>query len=343
MKKPLLIASMIVSFGSMAQFTQSNEPAIGESRSFFLCDSNATKYSNVTGTGVTWDYSSIMGVNGITKSVGVIDATTSPFASNFTGAQKAISIETAITTFFSSTSAGRISQGFVYTEQTFGDVKAVWSSNDEQLYNYPMGVGNSLTDNFAGSLYYEFNSIPQNAPCDGNVSAIVDGSGTLQLPGASYTNVLRYKMIDTAFTNVVLIGDLEVIREQYEYYDIANGNLPVFIHTSITMQAPGAAQPLTELSLVLSKDEPLNWLSVSEQELAEVQLFPNPTEGVFTVKGNYSNTTTVQITDASGRTVYTSNTLSNGQQIDLSYIQSGTYFVSINDNGITSTKPLTIK
>jgi hypothetical protein len=289
MKKPLLIASLIVSFGSLAQFNQSNEPAIGESRSFFLCDSNATKYSNVTGSGVTWDYSAIMGVNGITKSVGVIDATTSPFYTNFSGATKAISIETAITTFFSSSSAGRISQGFVYTEQTFGDVKAVWSGDQEQLYNYPMALNDDLTDIFSGSLYYEFNTIPQNAACDGNVHAIVDGSGTLQLPGASYSNVLRYKMIDTAFTNVVLIGDLEVIREQYEYYDLANGNLPVFIHTSIIMQAPGAAQPLTELSLVLSKDEPLNWLNVTETALTEVQLFPNPTEGMFTVKGNFSN------------------------------------------------------
>ena len=65
-------------------------------------------------------------------------------------------------------------------------------------------------------------------------------------------------------------------------------------------------------------------------------VFPNPSNGLFTVKavGIY----TLEVTDVSGRSVYTAN--GNGQtEIDLSHLKAGIYMLSlIQDNNRAVTR-----
>jgi len=336
MKRILLTISVLISGILTAQSLDlTNEAAVGDSQGYYLCDSNAVNFDLTVGDGVTWDYSTILGVPNQTRVVDVIDATTSTFYSDFPGAVKATSIENALTTFYSSDANERISQGFVFQEPSFGDVIAKWTNDAEKTHVYPMSLGTSVSDVFDGSLDFTFNGIPQTPACNGNVYAIVDGRGTIKLPGNDYTNVIRYKMIDTAFTNVILVGDLEVVRTQYEYYDLAASYMPLFIHVSIKIQTPGGANPLTEQNLVLCKDAPLQYLNTIDLT-SKMKIYPIPTDDFLVIEGDLLDNTSYQIFDQTGRTVLNGN-ISNGLKIDLSSLNSGTYLLQIPDS-----KPVTI-
>ena len=76
MRKPLLFTFLLAASCSHAQMTSANEPTIGESSTLFVVDSFATNYSGTTGPGVTWDYSTIAGYNGLTEDVECLDPTT---------------------------------------------------------------------------------------------------------------------------------------------------------------------------------------------------------------------------------------------------------------------------
>jgi len=92
MKKPLLITFVLASTLASAQMTTSNYPVIGDLETLFVVDSFATNSAGVTGTGVTWDYSTIQGYAGPTNDVEVKDPAGEPFTADFPGAPQVLSI-----------------------------------------------------------------------------------------------------------------------------------------------------------------------------------------------------------------------------------------------------------
>jgi hypothetical protein len=343
MKKSLLLIITLISGFTFSQvFEQTNEPAIGNTTDFFLCDSNVTNYDGTTGAAVTWDYADIMGIPAIQKLASVIDPATSTYATDFPTSEKAIAIESSVTTFYTSETTMRKSQGFVFNEPTFGDVKVIFNVDEEQTHAYPMGLGDELTDDFDGQLKFTFQTMPQTTACNGTVYTWVDGTGTLELPGGTYNNVVRYKMIDSAYATVVLLGDIEVIRTQYEYYDFSVSNLPIFIHANIKLQSVGATTPLTNQTLVLCKDEPMTWLGLNEGANSTFAVYPNPTNGELKIKG-IEGLATVEIIDQMGRTLKTFEGIMNAQSIDLGDLNAGTYFASITNGSTTSVQRVILK
>lgn len=337
MKKTLLFSTLLISGLAGAQLNQANEPAIGATQSMYLCDSNATNYSAVTGSGVTWDYSDIMGYYGQDKTVSITDATTNPDYSSFPGSAKAYEIGSTVTTFFNSDANHRYSQGFKFYEPSVGDVYATFEADSLTMVTYPFALGSSLTDSYSGTMDFTFNSIPVTEALNGNAYAWIDGEGTLLAPlGVTVNNVLRYKSIDTSTTILPIIGAVEIIREQYEYYDLANQSLPVFIHSSITMQQPSAA-PLAEVSMVLSLYTPEVWAGIQEEAAVSFNIYPNPANDKIKVQGEFGEDATASILDQTGRTL-TQVALSNLTTIDLSGVDAGVYYLTVDSNGATTTK-----
>ena len=342
MRKPLLFTFLLAASFSNAQMTSANEPTIGESSTLFVVDSFATNYSGTTGAGVTWDYSTIAGYNGVTQDVEVIDPSTDPNGSNFTGATKMLSVGD-INQFYSSTASDRTSQGFYYTEATFGDIIVTYENDPSILCTYPFAQGGAtVSDNYDGSLNMSYNGAPINESLTGTIDASIDGEGTLLLPnGVSLSNVIRYRSEENAQTTLPLLGAVDVIKTQYEYYDYANSNLPVFIHITIVLQQSGGGLTITETSLVLSQEDGI-FVGVNELEAFDFKVAPNPTNDIVTVMGDFDASATAQLTDASGR-VINAQAITNGQTIDLSDLNSGMYFLSINNAGATTTKTIVKK
>jgi hypothetical protein len=344
MKKQLLFTALLLSGVSQAQsLTQTNEPIIGDTKLMYVCDTLTPSYSSITGSAVTWDYSQIIGMNGDTKTIEIIDPSTTANASSFPSSTKAFSIQGSITNYFNSSPTARISQGFVYEEPTFGTVLATFDTDEQTTIQYPFAYSNNFSDLFAGQLSFSFNGFPQNPTCTGASYASIDGQGTLLLPNSTtLSNVIRYKIVDTVFTQVAIIAtDIEFIRTQFEYYDVAS-SLPVFLHSNVMIQQAGSPTPIVEQTIILSSIEPTESLGLKEKSNS-FSVYPNPSEGMVTFKGDFSADASAVIYDQTGRIVSTVSSLTNGQIADLSSLNKGIYFVVINNNGAQSTQSITLK
>ncbi len=345
MKKTLLFAAVSISlFGSAQTLTQADEAAIGTTNNMFLCDSFTVDYAGTIGTGITWDYSNLVGISGQTRNIGVIDATTSVNAADFASSTFAFEVENSVTSFYNSSAASKISQGFVFDEPTLGLVVAKFDTDDEIVITYPFAYGDISTDTYAGSVDYTLSGAPSNSSLTGVAHATIDGVGTLELPqSVSLINVIRYKIVDTTLMlNVPILGDIEIIRRQFEYYDLANGNLPVLTLTKMTIQTPGSSAPISEQQLVLSQYAPVLWLGLNDQSSFDFEVFPNPTQGEYTIKGDFSNDAKAKVLDQSGR-VIAQFSVSNGMSVDISTYENGMYFLQITDNNLSTVKTIVKK
>lgn len=341
MKRIVLVATLATSFTGLAQsLTQANEPTIGETQNMFLCDSFANAYAATSGAGVTWDFSQLAKYDGVIRTVTIEDATATPNAASFPTSTKTIKVENSLTTYFNSTSTERVSQGFVFFEPSFGELLAIFDTDEEKLVDYPFANGSSLTDDYLGTLYFEFNGLPMNPAASGSCGAWIDGLGTLLMPdGSTIMNAIRYKMIDTSATNIQLFGDLEIVRTQYEYYDLSSQNLPVLTHSRLLIQQPGGGLPLADNTIVLSSVLPTNTVGLFTNELISFETFPNPTNGNVTLKGEFDSNATASVYDQSGRLLFTQKAI-NGSSIDLSNVNTGMYLLKVTSNGASGTKSI---
>ena len=338
MKKLVLILSLSISFMGNTQLNQTNEPAINESTNMFFCDSFTVDYAGITGPAVMWDYTNLVGISGEMRMMTMFDATLTPDAASFPSSTKALGIESFITSYFSSSATERVSQGFQFTEQSFGNVIAKFDTDAETVITYPFAYGNTLIDVFSG----EVTSAIGTTPLTGKVNATIDGEGTLNLPlGISLPNVIRYHIVDSTFTST-FIGDIEVIRNQYEYYDLANGNLPVLLLTKLTIQNAGSSAPISEVSLVLSEYPTEQFLAIEENTSANFNVYPNPSIDNISIDGKFSINATGIIIDQSGR-IISSFELNNENTIDISSLASGLYQLTIIDNGARTSKTIVKK
>ncbi|MNJ85477.1 hypothetical protein D3C87_29520 [compost metagenome] len=336
MKLNLLLATSLITGAAFGQFNQANEPAIGTSLTMYVVDSNVTNYATTTGTGVTWDYSATPGYTGATKSVAVVLPSATSNGSSYTTSTKAIDMPGFMTTYFTSSAASRISQGFAFEGgNVAGTVKVVLDSDAETLMNYPFAYGNTLTDAFAGDAITGMGTFATT----GTATATVDGTGTLKLNAATtLTNITRYKLTDEATANIGL-GNIVMNRVQYEYYNLANpGSLPVFVHSNLTIDLVGSQ---IVQNLVLNSVMPDEFLSVSENSIATFGLYPNPANESVTLSG-LSGNETISIVDLAGKTVFSTENSGTTQTINVADVQAGIYNVVVISNGSKVTKKLTI-
>lgn len=347
MKRLLLLPALTalsLSAWAQADYTNSDEAAVGTTGVLYVVDSNATNYAATTGSGVTWDYSSIGGYNGETRDIAITDATMHTNASDFPTATHALSIEDFITNFYSVTATEKQMKGFLYNEPTFGELKAIFEDNNAHQLDYPFSLGNTITDDFSGSMNYVY-VIPQSNAATGSIGVEYDGNGTLMLEGTTLTDVIRLKVIDTtSFTSP--LGEVEFIREQYEYYHFATSNLPVFVHATVNISGPIEL----DFSLVMSHVDPSVDLGVEEvTELNKVSVYPNPNNGEFNI--NVSTTGAqkldIQVMNAIGQVVESRNVAAKSGANTIKFNgadwNKGIYFVSINNGETKMTKKVLIK
>ena len=345
MKKRVLLLSLAICNLTFAQQLDSlNEPAIGASQLMHSCFELTPNLNSIVGNTAQWDYSQAYGLSQ-TQLLEVIDPSTTANSSDFLGATKAMRIENSITNYFSSSANERISQGFFFEEPNFGAIIAKYDTDAQTTMEYPFAFGNTVSDVFSGSLEFEFNGTPQTPDFDGNSIATIDGQGTLKLPdGSILQNVIRYKLVDTIFSQVSFIIpiDIEIIRNQYEYYH-SSSTLPVFIHASLAVYQQTSATPVLEQTVVLSSVEPTNKVSVSTIEQIDFTVFPNPSNGSIQCTGDFAEDATVTVLDPSGRVVVASKSIYSGESIDLTHLQNGVYHLIIESKGYRNTQKINIQ
>lgn len=341
MKLNLLLATSLLTGAAFGQFTQSNEPVMGSSVTMYLLDSNAVDYSAVTGTGVTWDYSTTPGIYGETKVVSVALPSATTYGSDYTSSTWAIDIAGFMTSYYTSTASTRTSQGYVFDGGNgAGTVRVVFSggSNDATIMNYPYALNDNLMDAFSGNANTDnFGSLATS----GTIDTKFDGQGTLKLNAATtLSNVSRFKLHDQATAVIPIPGFGNVIMErtQYEYYTMTNPYLPVLVHSTLVITLAGT--PTTQ-HIVMSSVMPDEFLTVSENDKTTFGLYPNPANESVVISGLTGNEM-ISIVDMAGRTVLTTQNTGTSQTLNVADFQAGVYNVVVTANGIKSTKKLTI-
>jgi hypothetical protein len=82
---------------------------------------------------------------------------------------------------------------------------------------------------------------------------------------------------------------------------------------------------------------------IGDAELAELNIFPNPTDGMVNIQTGNANIENITVMDASGKVVYTlSSPNSNSVNINLDFLNSGVYFIRTQTANATRTDKLLI-
>jgi len=348
MRQKLFFAVLLFSGFSNAQsLTQLNEPALNATTTMFVCDSAYSNSNSTNGSGVTWDFSNITGYTGNpSKVVSVLI----PDTSIFTGSTKMTKIPGFTSLYWNSTNTDRSSQGLIFTELNAGKIVMKFTTDNEKLMDYTtFSLNGTLTDSYSGTLSNNMLTPTGPIPCTGSIVSTIDGQGTLKLPGANnYSNVLRHKVIENSIGTLNVFGmsvTTNVIRTQYDYYNTTSGNnLPIFSHTNIVISAPGFNKTV---NLVLSAIQPgasqVTSTPVIELDRNKFSVYPNPSEGKITINGEFSSTASIEVTDYSGRLVSTLTDVKNGMEIDLTSVEKGMYLIVVTDNGLKTSKTVSIK
>lgn len=350
MKKYLFFTStLLLGFGTHAQFMESNAPAVGDQLTLYVIDSLAPNYAAVQGEGVTWDYSSYQGTDG--QEARVVTAFNAADTSNnggFNTSEIALDIQDFFVSYMTNSPTERNGQGFIFdaTELGVGKVVAKYEeSSQEALFSYPFDLNDQTTSTFNGIVTLNLGQ-EVDLPLTGSAVTSVDGKGTLKLAGNDYTDVLRYSLIDTMV--IALVEDVPemtvlIIRQQYEYYNHSISNLPLFIHTQVTFaeQMEGGVEGV--VGIILSYENPAT-AGISKNELANVMVYPNPATDVLTIQLPSSiENADIVITDALGRQVHTASIAKEENTIQVSDLKQGVYFVKITNQDLSTTKTVVIK
>lgn len=343
MKIRLLYIGLLFSafaFSQTPTLTQQNEPSIGETITMYECNSTFSNYSTINGTGVVWDFSSLQGASGNpTKIISVL----APDVSDYSPATKMTNIPNFISNYWGSTLTDRTSYGFKFQETTIGDVIVKFNVDNEKLMNYNFAVTNNLTDTYSGKCFNSILTSPQGSVCTGTISSSIDGQGTLILAGSTtFSNVIRHKVVETTNTTFNYLTQTipaVITRTQYDYYNTSGSvKLPVFSHITITISSVSTSS----VSLILSSVNPIN-VGLTEVEKGIFLFYPNPTKGIVTLTGDFSENASLVVLDQTGRKVAFLERVENGSLIDLSEIEKGIYFVVITNHGVESTKSITLQ
>jgi len=81
--------------------------------------------------------------------------------------------------------------------------------------------------------------------------------------------------------------------------------------------------------------------SVSNEILAFVKVYPNPTTGILNIKTDRE--ISINITDMLGRKVYHNNQIINNEQVDLSTMEKGMYIITLSDGKQRATQKIVLR
>jgi hypothetical protein len=173
MRNSILILAVVLSSAVHTQpvITVLDGPAIGDA---FAIRSGTFVMDQGSGSGLTWDYSSIGG--GIVTNVSIDEASTSSYASTFPDADLVMTGGFS-DDFISNDATGLFVHGYASLFST-----VILSDPSKQLA-YPMQMGSTWTDDYSG--------LQGSLMFDGTLTCLVNGYGDVVMPYGTVNNVLR--------------------------------------------------------------------------------------------------------------------------------------------------------
>ncbi|MEW6774319.1 MAG: T9SS type A sorting domain-containing protein [Bacteroidota bacterium] len=307
--------------------TQANHaPVVGDVNNVKEVDTTANIRSilNISGNGVTWDFTGTMYSNGYSWTDTYVNPSTLPGAALYTSAGANVALSD--------------SGGFYKSSNTkleyLGDMSSSgevfdFTSNPGDLMRYPFSYGTNYTDIGSGSM---------NAPgfppfiINATITVNADGQGTLLLPSnpnVVYNNVLKvhsyvYMLIQGTGTLSAVTGTQTI--DMFDFY-VSGQKFPVFfVHYQRTV-IPAFGTNDFHVSAGHIATITLN---IKENSTTTFEVYPNPSKDILYLKNLDKNASSakIQIFNVLGEIVKTLE-LNNTDYINVSDLNTGVYWLQI--------------
>lgn len=357
--KKILLALTCSFFATfiLAQTTpESAIPTVGDSIVSQLAD--ATGFDQgASGDGVNWDYSTLQpAASSFPVVTHYITPESTPFATDFAPLANLASFSTfdgdTTYNYFRSSPNSLLNLGFA------NNVAKKVYDDSEFLYAAALGQGDNLPDDFSATLTTDFSQTFTT----GNTNISYDGSGTLDLPSGTFTDVVKV-MVQTQSRDSSKLGPtIESITTidltSYQWFK-ANipGPLMTFsissvssetriIGTDTTFTGPTITTSISYLPDAM--DVVSNTEEVTHSIVKTHSIYPNPAKNQATLTFELKEAIdgTISIFDLSGRNQYKMEWqgLSGQQsiQIPTDQLNPGLYLVALESGEEVFTQKLSI-
>jgi len=129
-------------------------------------------------------------------------------------------------------------------------------------------------------------------------------------------------------------GIASVINDFNSSNTLANAQLPEGMNTiEWTITDNGGNTAVCSYTITVN-----TYVGIDDIAGNEISVYPNPTNGIFNIETS-KKPLNIEITDITGKSIYSSNSTNNNAEIDLSNKASGVYLIKIRtENGIISEK-----
>lgn len=351
MKKLYFIVFLFISgitFLNAQILTQTNHaPVAGDSYVMYQQDSLAVS-PGASGTSAVWNFtSSTRTTIAVTNSCSASTSTLYPVGAI------ARTTGTAAANYYTSSASQLDFWGGRFTVLS-QNVDYAFSSGAIQA-SYPMVYNTTATSTFVGSVSSGTNN---GTISNGTSTVTVDGQGNLNLPNRSFSNVLRVS-IYTGFNFSLPFGFLtatgNIKQQTWDYYSSLTNYpstklSPLFsiISNTITVTAP-VSSVIATTNVYLNRDYEYVGIAENAAEVAELNVFPNPADNnlnLIFVNENASDVK-VEVFNTIGQIVqteiYTGSKGVSAQNVDVTKLEAGVYFVKVNVGNKSSVKKLTIQ
>lgn len=276
------------------------------------------------GNNVTWDYSALGFTNDQWTYTAQL-ASSTPFASEFTGATMALVAQlTADYTgyFYLDFNGGFNDHGELIDDD--GDEIINVNTDPLTFYTTPLTISSSGTDTY----FTESDFAGMATTTDGIHNWEVDGHGTLILPNATYTDVLRiHATQEETFTLFVSGVPVEVSVTIEEWWWVKAGYpFPLLI---FSIEDDGFETEIGATAATVSFN---GTTSIAEQAALPMRTYPNPVRDQVTIELEASGTVQYRVLDALGREALHGSVAAGGtlrHNIDIAALGNGIYHLEV--------------
>lgn len=320
MKKILFSSLAILSFcySNAQTLTQANHAPANLNKDYVTiqCDTLAP---GASGLGVTWSYTPVMH-SSITNTY--VTALTSNTA--YPMADVSVSSGTANTAYYKASATGLNYYGGNISAN--GIAVNLNYATPAKFAQYPFNAVSTLTSAVGGSL----SVLGNNGTFTGNCQVTADATGTLNLVGRSFNDIIRLSTAQVLNGTIPLVGSVTILQLNYDYYSPSASKAPIFsISTSTVTSTLGGSSTQTFVTVLL------DYLTVNvkenSKESIELSVFPNPSNSFINFNTASMEASKIMAYDVTGKVVLTENFDNGKVKLDVSNLITGIYLYTVID------------
>lgn len=318
MKKILLSLSVLSVLGVKAQLTQANHtPSFWDPvYSTNQCDTIMTGVPGATGAGAVWSYTP-------TIHTSILKNYTTALSTNgtFNPADAVVSSSSSDASYYKTNSAtilpyygGNISVNGVSAIAKYASPAIVAT--------YPMALNTSTSSVTSGTVNVT-SPFPITAPFTGNCNVLADATGTLNLPGRSYSDIVRL----TTTQNLIASGTATINLLTYDYYSPGSSKAAILSVQSSTISSFSGTS--TQTITTLQKDYLTVGLKEAKVNASVISVFPNPASSSINFSTANTEAYKVTVYDITGKTIATELFDDSKSKLNVSSFNDGIYLYTI--------------